>query len=144
MLISDSMPLLWLCYVALSLVVLVAGYLAIRWLPRLPRFVITGLVAGMLWMPASFTLSPLEEGEAYTGRAPAVVVVGVAYLQQAGNSVSGAMALLLLGAGLGGGAGVLLWAGLRRRKEPESENKQDAGRDDRSAPAGQRREPLIG
>ncbi len=41
MLISDSIPLLWLSYAALSLVVLVTGYLGLAFLPRLPRLVIT-------------------------------------------------------------------------------------------------------
>lgn len=150
MLISDSMPLLWLCYAALSLVVLVSGYLAIRWLPRLPRFLITGLVAGMLWMPAGFSLPTLEEGESHAGRAPAVVVASVAYLQQAGDRLGGALELLLLGAGLGAGAGVMLWAWLRQRKAQEgglaqdNADKQASAKDDRPRSAGRRREPQVG
>lgn len=143
MLISDSIPLLWLSYVALSLVVLVTGYLAIRWLPRLPRFVVTGMVAGMLWMPAGFTL-PVLEDSVYSGLAPAVVVVGVAVLQQALGDLGAALPLLLLGIGVGAGAGVLLWVGLRRRDGRQGDD-TDAGGGGKKAPATeQRREPVIG
>src|SRR5690554_1773680 len=97
MLISDSMPLLWLVYIVLSLVVLATGYMAIRFLPRLPRLVITGAVAGALWMPARFRLPLFEEGEFYTGFAPAVVVSGIAFLQRDGGTMSSALILLILG-----------------------------------------------
>lgn len=144
MLISDSMPLLWLSYVALSLVVLVTGYLAIRWLPRLPRFVVTGLVAGMLWIPASFTL-PMPENEApYEGMAPAVVVASVAFLQSDAGAMAGALALTLLGAGLGAGVGVLLWAGLRRRGGDNNDNGAAGNGGRQATSANTRREPMIG
>lgn len=144
MLISDSMPLLWLSYVALSLVVLVTGYLAIRWLPRLPRFVVTGMVAGMLWMPAGFTL-PVLEDQVYEGLAPAVVVVGVAVLQFAWGDLAAALPLLLLGIGLGAGAGVLIWARLRRRGARDSRDDDAGGGGGGARPAAdRRREPVIG
>lgn len=142
MLISDSIPLLWLSYVALSLVVLVTGYLAIRWLPRLPRFVITGMVAGMLWMPAGFTI-PVLEDEVYNGLAPAIVVAAVAVLQNAWGDFGAALPLLLLGLGLGVGAGVLLWGWLRRRNEPDSHDDTSGG-GGKTPLADKRREPVIG
>ncbi|MGC3874275.1 hypothetical protein ACPF7Z_13515 [Halomonas sp. GXIMD04776] len=142
MLISDSMPLLWLSYLALSLVVLVTGYLSIRWLPRLPRFMITGLVAGVLWMPAEFTLSRLEGQAPYEGLAPAVVVSGIAFLQHASGAFGTALVLLLLGAGLGVALGALLWGWLRQR-HPKAEREVETNERSRSAP-GQRREPMVG
>lgn len=145
MLISDSMPLLWLSYVALSLVVLVTGYLAIRWLPKLPRFVVTGLVAGLLWIPAGFTLSRLEGEADYEGMAPAIVVASVAFLQHDGEAMGSAVALLLLGAGIGVGLGVALWAWLRRRDTNDHDNDNDAGDGGRHKnTAESRREPVIG
>lgn len=143
MLISDSIPLLWLVYVALSLVVLVTGYLAIRWLPRLPRFVVTGMVAGMLWMPAGFTI-PVLEDEIYEGLAPAVVVAAVAVLQSAWGDFSAALPLLLLGIGLGAGAGVLLWSRLRHRDQQPPHNDNTRGGGGKTPVADKRREPVIG
>lgn len=142
MLISDSIPLLWLVYVALSLVVLVTGYLAIRWLPRLPRLAVTGMVAGMLWMPAGFTI-PVLEDEVYQGLAPSVVVAAVAVLQGAWGDFSAALPLLLLGMGLGAGAGVLLWSWLRRRNEQNFDD-DNSGGGGKAPVADKRREPVIG
>ncbi|WP_048307955.1 hypothetical protein [Halomonas sp. PR-M31] len=141
MLISDSMPLLWLSYLALSLFVLVTGYLGIRWLPRLPRFAITGLVAGLLWMPAGFTLSRIEGQDPYEGLAPAVVVSGIAFLQNASKTFGSALVLLLLGAGLGIALGALLWGFLRQRR---SGTQQEHARQDRpQATSSQRRDPMV-
>lgn len=141
MLISDSIPLLWLCYVALSLVVLGTGYLAIRWLPRLPKFIITGVVAGLVWMPAGFTLARLEDDSTYDGLAPAVVVASVAFLQHDGEAVRGALVLLLLGAGIGAALGVMLGVWLRRRNAEDNDNAGDSGDPVRTAQ--DRREPVI-
>jgi hypothetical protein len=81
MLISDSMSLLWLSYAVLSLLVLIAGYLALGFLPRLPRLVISWAVAGLMWVPARYSLPLLEQGESYHGMAPAVVVAGLSFLE---------------------------------------------------------------
>ncbi|MEA3250297.1 MAG: hypothetical protein U9Q35_01765 [Pseudomonadota bacterium] len=143
MLISDSMPLLWFSYVALSLVVLITGYLAIRWLPRLPRFVVTGVVAGLIWIPSSFTLPLLDADATYHGMAPAVVVAGIAFLQGNMAALGSAGALLLLGTVLGAALGVLAWWGLRRRASPDAGNDDSAG-DDHDPTSTPRREPVIG
>jgi hypothetical protein len=140
MLISDSMPLLWLSYMALSLVVLVAGYLGIRWLPRLPRFVLTGVVAGLVWMPAGFTLSRMKGEAPYEGRAPAVMVSAIAFLQDDVGKLSKVGVLLLLGVGLGAAVGVLLWSWLRRRRVASGE--ADAGQG-RATGDHSRREPVL-
>lgn len=146
MLISDSMPLLWLTYILLSLVVLATGYLGIRFLPLLLRLVITGVVAGVLWMPARFSLPLLEEGEFYTGLAPAVVVAGVSFLQRDGGAFASAMMFLVAGIIMGAATGIALWALLRRY----SDNNDDGVKKERTSkrsdkPAGsKRREPVIG
>ncbi|APX93858.1 hypothetical protein BWR19_13435 [Halomonas sp. 1513] len=142
MLISDSMPLLWLIYAVLSLVVLATGYMAVRFLPRLPRLVIVGTVAGALWMPTRFRLPMLEEGEFYTGFAPAVVVAGITFLQRDGGTMTTALILLVLGIGLGAVAGVALWL-LGRGGEPVEARKAPAERAERP-PTSERREPVIG
>ncbi|MFC3283420.1 hypothetical protein [Litchfieldella rifensis] len=146
MLISDSIPLLWLTYVLLSLVVLVTGYLGIRFLPFLPRLVITGMVAGSLWMPARFSLPLLEEGEFYTGLAPAVVVAGVSFLQHEGGAFASAMTFLLVGVAIGAATGVALWVLWRRRGDNDGNGakKERAPRRADKPATGKRREPVIG
>ncbi|MHB0776414.1 hypothetical protein [Halomonas sp. WWR20] len=149
MLISDSLPLLWLSYVVLSLVVLVTGYLGIRFLPRLPRLVVTGLVAGMLWMPAPFSLPVMDTEQAYSGLAPAVVVTAVGVLQHDNGQIASALPLLLVGLGLGGGVGVLLWVWRRRRDDgsssaPRQGPSGEAPPNSTGQDAPRRREPVIG
>jgi len=143
MLISDSMPLLWLSYVALSLVVLGAGYLSIRWLPRLPRFAITGLVAGLIWMPSSFTLPLLDKASNYHGMAPSVVVAGIAFLQKDQAALGQALPLVLLGCALGAAAGAVLAIWFRRRqRRPEDDGNRPGGGSSDVPQA--RQEPVVG
>ena len=147
MLISDSISLLWLVYIALSLVVLLTGYLGLAFLPRLPRLAITWLVAGLMWMPAHFRLPLLEEGEFYRGFAPAAVVTAVAFLEGNRAVMVPAASLLAVGATLGVGIGLLLWWRGRHRPAPAA---VDSDTDDAPpARAGrgshdQRQEPIIG
>ena len=142
MLISDSMPLLWLIYALLSLVVLATGYMAIRFLPRLPRLAIVGAVAGALWMPTRFRLPLLEEGEFYTGFAPSVVIAGITFLQRDVSTMTTALILLILGIALGTLAGVTLWW-LGRDGAPAEASESPPKRPERP-PSTQRREPVIG
>ena len=149
MLISDSIPLLWLSYAALSLVVLVTGYLGLAFLPRLPRLVITWAVAGVMWVPSSFSTPLNDQGDAYTGMAPAVVVAGLAFLEKDGGTMASALLLVAVAAALGGLLGLLLWRrgrGAKRRSNGDSQgdrtrttSRADRGRDDKT-----RREPVVG
>lgn len=148
MLISDSISLLWLVYVVLSLVVLLTGYLGLAFLPRLPRLVITWLVAGVMWTPAHFRLPLLEEGEFYSGFAPAAVVAAVALLEGNGAALMPAAVLVAVGAGLGVLVGLLLWWRGRHRDSLDDDDYVDM---DDEAPAAPRRggrrerqEPMIG
>ncbi|XKE44133.1 hypothetical protein LG302_12155 [Halomonas organivorans] len=144
MLISDSMSLLWLSYALLSLVVLATGYLGLAFLPRLPRLLITWAVAGVMWAPASFRLPLMEEGEFYSGFAPAVVVAGLAFLE--GNTDAMAPALLVVAAGtvLGVLLGLLLWRrGAHRGADHAATQSQSPG-ERRQAGTSERREPVIG
>ncbi len=148
MLISDSISLLWLVYVVLSLVVLLTGYLGLAFLPRLPRLVITWLVAGVMWTPAHFRLPLLEEGEFYSGFAPAAVVAAVALLEGNGAALMPAALLVAVGAGLGVLVGLLLWWRGRHRDSLDDDDYVDM---DDEAPAAPRRggrrerqEPMIG
>ena len=61
MLFADSMSLLWFSYYGLSLLVLLAVYFGLAFLPRLPRLIVTWGVAGAMWMPASYRLPLVEE-----------------------------------------------------------------------------------
>ncbi|MCE8020125.1 hypothetical protein HOP51_08345 [Halomonas sp. MCCC 1A11036] len=107
MLTSDSMSLLWLTYLGLSLVVLVTGYLGLAFLPRMFRLPITWAVAGILWMPTRFRLPLVEEGEFYTGMAPAVVVAAVAFLERNASGLVSSGLLVAAGAMLGVAIGIL-------------------------------------
>lgn len=144
MLISDSLPQLWLSYLVLSLLVLVTGYLGVGFLPRLPRWVVTGVVAGMLWAVAPFTAPLAEKGEHYAGLAPAVVVTAVGALQGDGNQLAVATPLLLIGMALGGVLGALLWF-WRRRRDTDGDDAPRSGRREasRGDDASQRREPVL-
>ncbi|MDT8896179.1 hypothetical protein RSO41_16135 [Halomonas sp. I1] len=144
MLISDSIPLLWLSYAALSLVVLGTGYLGLAFLPRLPRLVITWAVAGVMWVPSSFSTPLNDAGDTYTGMAPAVVVGGLAFLEGDGGTMASALLLVAVGAALGGLLGLLLWRRGRmaaRRADGESSGEQAEKKTSR---ADQRREPVVG
>ncbi len=128
MLTSDSMSLLWLTYLGLSLVILVTGYLGLAFLPRMLRLPITWAVAGLLWMPTRFRLPLIEEGEFYTGMAPAVVVATVAFLERNASVLMSSSLLVAAGALLGMAVGILqVWL-LRSRDEPE-ENAAKGGQD---------------
>jgi hypothetical protein len=119
MLTSDSMSLLWLSYLGLSLVVLLSGYLGLAFLPRLLRLPITWAVAGILWIPARFRL-PLVEGEVYTGFAPAVVVATVAFLERNASVLMTSGLLVAAGALLGAAVGLLqVWL-FRTSDAPEA------------------------
>lgn len=128
MLISDSMSLLWWSYAVLSLVVLLTGYLALGFLPRLPRLVITWAVAGLMWAPARFSLPLLEQGENYHGMAPAAVVAGLAFLEGDHSNLAEAMFVLVVMAAAGAAAGLLLWylgrgrAAARRQAKAERDS----------------------
>lgn len=151
MLISDSMSLLWMIYAALSLVVLLAGYLGLAFLPRLLRIVLTWAVAGVMWMPATFELPLVEEGQVYAGKAPAIMVAAVAWFEHDAQ-FAGAAALAVVGAGIGALFGLVLWwfgrqriqrkaAAVRRQaqRDQDDDNGRPGASDD-----GQRREPVLG
>ncbi|MEQ6916568.1 hypothetical protein [Halomonas aquatica] len=148
MLISDSMPLLWLVYAVLSLVVVLTGYLGLGFLPRLLRLVITWAVAGVMWTPAHFRLPLLEDGEFYTGFAPAVLVAAVAFLEQNRETFLPAALLVVVGAGLGLLLGLLLWWRGRHRETLDDDDHVDMGDQEPAASrrrgSGERQEPVIG
>lgn len=142
--ITDSMTLLWLSYGFLSLVVVLTGYLGLGFLPRLPRLVITWLVAGMIWVPARFRLPLLDEGEFYTGFAPAVMVAAVAFLERNASVMVPALLLLVAGGLAGAGVGLLLWWRGRHHHEYVDMDEDDEPMPPRRGGGGERREPMIG
>lgn len=142
MLISDSMSLLWLSYAVLSLLVLLAGYLALGFLPRLPRLVITWTVAGLMWAPAHYTLPLLEQDENYQGMAPAAVVAGLSFLEGDRSDFAAALFVLTITAAAGAAAGLLLWRLGRGRAEARRQAKakanssnSDSANDEQSVPS---------
>ena len=148
MLMSDSMPLLWLVYVVLSLVVLLTGYLGLGFLPRLPRLMMTWAVAGVMWTPSHFRLPLLEEGEFYSGFAPAVMVAAVAFLENNRETFLPVALLVVVGAGVGALLGLLLWWRGRHRRTHGQDQYVDMDDDAPTASgrrdSGERQEPVIG
>ncbi|UYO74907.1 hypothetical protein M0220_01710 [Halomonas qinghailakensis] len=140
MLFEDSMSLLWLSYYVLSLLVLVAVYSAMAFLPRLPRLLITWCVAGAMWIPAGYRLPLIEEGEFYTGWAPAAMVSAVAFLEGSMSALRGGLLWLILGVGLGGCVGVALWWWRRPQLVEEANSRRDVEEDPQPT---RRREPVI-
>ncbi|MGR2738896.1 hypothetical protein ACUY1T_10625 [Billgrantia sp. Q4P2] len=143
MLTSDSMSLLWLTYLGLSLVVLLAGYLGLAFLPRLLRLPITWAVAGILWMPTRFRL-PLVEGEFYTGMAPAVVVAAVAFLERNGSVLMSSGLLVVAGAMLGIAVGILQAWWFRAPAMPSEGTREKTKQDDKTQQNNSRRNGLRG
>lgn len=140
MLFADSMSLLWLSYYGLSLLVIIAVYFALTFLPRLPRLLLTWAIAGAIWAPAGFRLPLIEEGEFYTGWAPAAMVAAVGFLENNGAVLRGGLMWLVLGMALGAFVGVALWW-WRRPSEPDYIDQEEEADDEQSP---RRREPVIG
>jgi len=141
MLFANSTPLLWLSYYGLSLLVIVAVYFALTFLPRLPRLVLTWMVAGAIWTPATFRLPLIEEGEFYTGWAPSAMVAAVGFLENNGAALRGGLMWLVLGMALGALIGVALWW-WRRPGNEEYVVQEEESADESESP--RRREPVIG
>ncbi|PKH60094.1 MULTISPECIES: hypothetical protein [unclassified Halomonas] len=141
MLFANSTPLLWLSYYGLSLLVIVAVYFALTFLPRLPRLVLTWMVAGAIWAPATFRLPLIEEGEFYTGWAPSAMVAAVGFLENNGAALRGGLMWLVLGMALGALIGVALWW-WRRPGDDEYVAQEEESADESESP--RRREPVIG
>lgn len=142
MLFENSTSLLWLSYYGLSLLVIVAVYFALIFLPRLPRLVLTWAVAGAIWAPAGFRLPLIEEGEFYTGWAPSAMVAAVGFLENNGAALRGGLMWLVLGMALGALVGVALWW-WRRPSDADYVTQQEED-DDSVQPPPRRREPVIG
>ncbi|WP_111412430.1 hypothetical protein [Billgrantia lactosivorans] len=144
MLTSDSMSLLWLTYLGLSLVVLVTGYLGLAFLPRLLRLPITWMVAGILLVPTRFRLPLVEEGEFHTGLAPAVVVAAVAFLERNGPVLMTSGLLVAAGALLGIAVGILQAWWFRTAATPGEEAREKSGQDDTQQHNNSRRDDRRG
>jgi len=142
MLFENSTSLLWLSYYGLSLLVIVAVYFALIFLPRLPRLVLTWAVAGAIWAPAGFRLPLIEEGEFYTGWAPSAMVAAVGFLENNGAALRGGLMWLVLGMAIGALVGVALWW-WRRPGDADYVTQQEED-DDSVQPPPRRREPVIG
>ncbi len=140
MLFADSTSLLWLSYYGLSLLVIVAVYFALIFLPRLPRLLLTWAVAGAIWAPASFRLPLIEEGEFYTGWAPSAMVAAVGFLENNGVALRGGLMWLMLGMALGALIGVAVWW-WRRPGEADYVTQEEESADDAQSP--RRRDPVV-
>lgn len=149
MLFADSMSLLWLTYYGVSILVLGAIYLAFAFLPRLPRLLLTWAIGGAMWMPASFALPLVEEGEFYTGWAPSAMVTAVGFMEQDSAAFVGGLLWLLGGVVLGSLIGLALWWRRRPSHEQDDRTPPSAGTPRHAEatsaePAHRRREPVIG
>lgn len=117
MFITNSLPELWLYYAILSLVVLGAGYFAVSFLPRTPRWMLVGLVAGAIWMPWFFTSPATTDVSSYSGIAPAIIIAALGVL---GKQLSTAIIGVIIGALVGA------WVALKlvKRFKPASTGKK--------------------
>ncbi|MGP9663896.1 hypothetical protein ACT3TY_04625 [Halomonas sp. AOP22-C1-8] len=142
MLFTGSMSQLWLSYYGISLLVVIAIYFAVAFLPRLPRLVVTWGMAGAMWMPAMFRLPLVEEGEFYTGWAPAAMVAAVGFLEHNVNALRGSLLCLVAGIAIGAAIGIALWWWRRPPSAPPAKRvKQEEAEDPQPT---RRREPVIG
>ncbi|RUR36119.1 hypothetical protein [Vreelandella populi] len=140
MLFANSMSLLWLAYYGISLLVVVAIYFALTFLPRLPRLVVTWGVAGAMWAPAMFRLPLIEEGEFYTGWAPAAMVAAVGFLEHDVGALRGSLLCLVAGIAIGAVIGVALWWWRRPTSAPPAKRVKEVEEDPQPI---RRREPVI-
>ncbi|RUR29810.1 hypothetical protein [Vreelandella nanhaiensis] len=140
MLFANSMSLLWLTYYGISLLVVVAIYFGLTFLPRLPRLVVTWGMAGAMWAPAMFRLPLIEEGEFYTGWAPAAMVAAVGFLEHDVNALRASLLCLVAGIAIGTVIGVALWWWRRPISAPPAKRAKEVEEDPQPT---RRREPII-
>ena len=140
MLFANSMSLLWLTYYGISLLVVVAIYFALTFLPRLPRLVVTWGMAGAMWAPAMFRLPLIEEGEFYTGWAPAAMVAAVGFLEHDVSALRGSLLCLVAGITIGVVVGVALWWWRRPTSAPPAKRVKEVEEDPQPT---RRREPVM-
>lgn len=140
MLFANSMSLLWLTYYGISLLVMAAIYFALMFLPRLPRLVVTWGVAGAMWVPAMFRLPLVEEGEFYTGWAPAAMVAAVGVLEHDVSALRSGLLCLVAGITIGVVVGVALWWWRRPTSAPPAKRVKEVEEDPQPT---RRREPVI-
>ncbi len=141
MLFANSMSLLWLSYYGISLLVLVAVYFALAFLPRLPRLILTWGVAGAMWAPAMFRLPLIEESEFYTGWAPAAMVAAVGFLEHNASALRDSLLFLVAGVTVGVVIGIALWWWRRPTSAPPAKRVKPV--DEEPQPT-RRREPVLG
>ncbi|WP_052365506.1 hypothetical protein [Halotalea alkalilenta] len=136
---TDSLPLLWLAYAILSLVVLGAGYFAIGFLPRRIRWPLVGLVAGLLWTPWYYAIPATTDDPGFGGFAPAVMITALDLLNRGPGS---ALLVLSIGALVGAAVGVLISI---RRTPPRAGGRRPGHRTAREAYDGRgaRQEPSV-
>ena len=135
MMISDSLPQMWLIYFGLAAVVLFTGYMAVRILPRFLRWILVGGIAGMIAMPTSFHVPASVAEDAYTGLAPAIVAFAVSVVQKDGGGMASAFGMLVLGIGAGVVLGLVIWwlgrgreqrrRAAQQRREPHGHEQED-------------------
>ncbi|HBA00185.1 MAG TPA: hypothetical protein DCX04_13495 [Halomonas sp.] len=139
MLFADSMSLLWFSYYGLSLLVLLAVYFALSFLPRLPRLVMTWCVAGAMWMPANYRVPLVDEGSFYTGWAPSAMVAAVGFFEHSASAMRNGLLWAVLGVALGAGIGIALWW----RRRPSAVEPTPRRQAEEEPQPTRRREPVI-
>ena len=130
MMISDSLPQMWLIYFGLAAVVLFTGYMAVRILPRFLRWILVGGIAGMIAVPTSFHVTASVAEDAYTGLAPAIVAFAVSVVQKDGGGMASAFGMLVLGIGAGVVLGLVIWwlgRGREQRRRAAQQRREALG-----------------
>ena len=97
-----------------------------------------------MWAPARFRLPLVEEGEFYTGWAPAAMVAAVGFLEDNASAFREGLVRLLMGATLGDLIGLAVW----RLRRPSTDTRAAAAskaptqaEEDTKGP--QRQEPVL-
>ncbi|WP_158772774.1 hypothetical protein [Cobetia sp. L2A1] len=134
MMISDSLPQMWLIYFGLAVVVVFSGYMAVRILPRFMRWLVVGGVTGMIAVPAGFHVTATVPADSYSGMAPAIVAFAVSLIQKDGSGAASSFAMLVLGTGVGVAAGLGIWwlgRGREQRRRAAQHPSRRAAHDDK-------------
>lgn len=140
MLVSDSLPILWMQYFALSFIVLVTGAFGTRWLPKTLQWTLVGLVAGICWMPWSFHETATATQDSFGGMAPAIIIAVIDVLR---HRIGSALLVTLLAGVIGAVLGMLIGARRAARHMPVDHDDGASRSTVSRAGRSERREPTL-
>ena len=140
MLVFDSLPILWMQYLAVSLIVLVTGWFGTRWLPKALQGTLVGMVAGLCWMPWGFYETATATDDSFGGVAPAIIIAAVDVLR---HRMGSALLVTVLAAGIGAAVGWLFGSWYASRSMLKRRHASSSGERPTSSSRYERREPTL-